>query len=168
MDENDFDDFKILDGTREYFRLSYDEVVFNITWQAQQPDPEKIHGALITNKRICIFDSYLKELRSIKIGSDFSYNFVYSSYWFGKTLLYTTQHHINYCNIDGESQIIFTFNSSQSVICDALADRITIANYDDHDNIIITTRKVYMLEPLLMGELSYSKTEEEIDLKLFK
>ena len=51
--DNEFDDFKILDGTREYFRLNYDEVVFDITWQSIfTKDIDKIHGALVTNKRI--------------------------------------------------------------------------------------------------------------------
>jgi hypothetical protein len=34
IEDNSFDDFKILEGTRDYFRLNYDEVVFNIIWQA--------------------------------------------------------------------------------------------------------------------------------------
>jgi len=127
---------------------------------------EGVQGALITNKRICIVDSSLKALKNIDINSEFSYNFVFSSYWLGKTLLYTTQNNINYCTVEGESQIIFTFNNPRSVICDALADRISIATYDDQDNIDITTRSVYMLEPLIMGELSYVKNDSDIDLDL--
>jgi hypothetical protein len=168
-EDNGFDDFKILDGTRDYFRLNYDEVVFNILWQASSSDDvERVHGALVTNKRISIVDSHLKALKNISIHTDFSYNFVYSSYWFGQTLLYSTQNQVHYCNLEGESQIIFTFNDSRSVICDALADRISIATYDSQDNIVITTRKVYMLEPLIMGKLSYTKPDSKIDQKFFK
>ena len=93
---------------------------------------------------------------------------MFSSYWIGKTLLYTTQNQIYYCNIQGEAQIIFTFNSSRSVICDVLADRITMATFDNQGSVVITTRKVHMLEPLIMGELSYAKSDDDIDMKLFK
>ena len=77
---------------------------------------EQTHGALVTNKRICIIDSTLKQLKSIDINCEFSYNFIFSSYWLGRTLLYTTQNNINYCTAEGESQIIFTFNNPRSVI----------------------------------------------------
>lgn len=107
-------------------------------------------------------------MKNVQINTDFSYNFVFSSYWFGQTLLYTTQDHILYLNLDGESQIIFTFNSSRSVICNTLADRISIATYDNADDVIIKTRKVHMLEPLLMGYLASIKDSDEIDIKVIK
>ena len=53
LEDNQFDDFAILEGTKDYFRLHYDKVVFNINWQANSTsNEEKINGSLITNKRI--------------------------------------------------------------------------------------------------------------------
>jgi len=43
-----------------------------------------------------------------------------------------------------------------------------MATFDNQGSVVITTRKVHMLEPLIMGELSYAKSDDDIDMKLFK
>ena len=116
FEQNPFDDFMILEGTRDYFKLNYNEVIFDIVWQAPSGNSEDINGSLITNEKIYILDSHLKPLNSIKIGSNFNYNFIFSSYWLGKTLIYTTENHLYYTNINGESKIIFSFDNFRSVI----------------------------------------------------
>ena len=116
FEQNPFDDFMILEGTRDYFKLNYNEVIFDIVWQAPSGDSEDINGSLITNEKIYILDSHLQPLNSIKIGSNFNYNFVFSSYWLGKTLIYTTENHLYYTNINGESKIVFSFDNFRSVI----------------------------------------------------
>ena len=157
-----------MEGTRDYFRLNYNEVIFNIVWQEpENGKSEDINGSLITNEKIYILDSHLKPLRSIKIGSNYSYNFIFSSYWLGKTLLYTTENHIYFTNINGESKIIFSFDNVRSVICNVMADRISIASYLK-DEVHITTRKVSLLEPLIMGELSYINDYADFNPELFK
>jgi hypothetical protein len=167
FEEHNFDDFTILEGTRDYFRLNYDEVIFHIVWQSLEDSTEEtVHGALITNERICIIDSHLKPLKSVKISQDFSLNFIFSAYWLGKTLLYTTENHIHYRNIDGESESIFTFENKRGTICNVLSDRISIASYNPNNEIVITTRRTYLLEPLLMGYLSYIKTDSDLDIDL--
>lgn len=169
MEENSFDDFKILEGTRDYFRLNYNEVIFNIVWQdSVNRSEEDIHGALITNEKIHIINSRLRSLQSIRIGSNYNFSFIFSSYWLGKALLFTTESHLHYTNISGDSNIIFTFDNLRGVICNAMADRVSIASYNSKNEVVITTRKVHLLEPLLMGELSYVKEESEFDSELFK
>lgn len=49
-----------------------------------------------------------------------------------------------------------------------MADRISMASYNSNDEILITTRKVSLLEPLLMGELSYINDYADFDPELFK
>ena len=150
LEDNQFDDFAILEGTKDYFRLHYDEVVFDINWQAiSTSNEEKINGSLITNKRIWIVDSHLQLLHNIDLITDLGWNFVFTSWWVANTLL-------------------FKFSNSRSVIWNILSDRISIATYDSQENIIITTQKISLLEPLVMSILWDNNVELKGNLPLVK
>ena len=150
LEANQFDDFTILEGTKDYFRLHYDEVVFDINWQAiSTSNEEQINGSLITNKRIWIVDSHLQLLHNIDLIIDLGWNFVFTSWWVANTLL-------------------FKFSNFRSVIWSILSDRISVASYDSQENVVITTQKISLLEPLIMSILSSKSSHLKEELPLVK
>ena len=133
--KHDFSDFSLLEDPRYSFKLNFDEIVFNLVWQAADdfPNPteeqlERVKAAVVTNERIVILDARLTALRYFKITQ--SLNFVTSAFWMAHTLLYTTERHLHYLTLQGDLGTLYTFNGAKIVICDVLADRVVVANRD--------------------------------------
>jgi len=100
-----------IDKSLDIMSLEYDEFVVSIEWNCKEEDSSYL-GAIVTNQKIYILSEDLQVLHSTNI-NDFSRSTsqVTGSFWFGETLLYTTQSHLRYLTKAGTKGVICTLEN---------------------------------------------------------
>ena len=127
------------------FRLEYDESLATLEWHTKCE-----HLALSSNKRICILNPSLQLLKNYSL-----LTVPLSIYWFGSSLLVSTNQGVYYCG-DSFKLLLNTF--TPSIICAVIVDRIYLFSKGE-----VKAYPAMMTEPLIWGAVEAGVAKEVIE-----